>query len=465
MNRRFLALLVTVAAVVADAASVAGQAPAWTPPLGPDGHPDLQGIWLNNSATPLERPKALEGRQSLTDEEVVELRRRADRLFKNTNADFAAGDAVFLAALADIDRFKSATSTGTTFEMIEREFDNRTSLIVDPADGRIPCADCRSAAESGRRSPRFVGVQPEGPEDLNQIERCSDLWCAEAQRKQHRRRSTWLLRDRANAFVHHAVSRGDTRSTHRQPGRATAPAAVGPSMGRGFPGTMGGDRRSSSTPPTSCRRATSWGRRTTCIWSNDSHASRPIESTIRSPSTIRPRGRSPGRLVIRLKQSAERLYRVRLPRRQLRNPPRHLRWSARRRKGAVNEMLRLLRQGEREERVAGRDRDVLAAVDRKAHRRGLNRGAERHVPQVAACLRVERDEIALSVAGEHQSAGGGEHAGPGVGELRELPPHGARFGIDGADSAVRPSPREPGRTRCRCTAGPADAAARAFRRT
>ena len=151
MNRRVLVSLLTLAAVVAGAASMAGQAPAapagpgrthpidaWTPVLGPDGHPDLQGVWLNSSATPLERPKALEGRPSLTDEEVAELRRRADRLFKNPNVDFAAGDAVFLAALADIDRFTSTTATGTTSEMIEREFDNRTSLIVDPPDGRIP---------------------------------------------------------------------------------------------------------------------------------------------------------------------------------------------------------------------------------------------------------------------------------------------------------------------------------------
>jgi hypothetical protein len=184
MNRRFLALLVTLAAVVAGAASIAGQAPAastgpgrmrpidaWTPPFGPDGHPDLQGVWLNNSATPLERPKALEGRQSLTDKEVAELRRRADRLFKNTNADFAAGDAVFLAALADIDTFKSATATGTTFEMIEREFDNRTSLIVDPPDGRIPSLTAEAqqrkvATNAMRRRP------PEGPEDLNHVERC-----------------------------------------------------------------------------------------------------------------------------------------------------------------------------------------------------------------------------------------------------------------------------------------------------
>src|SRR5262245_47609691 len=126
MSCRSLALWVTVAAAVSGAPSVSGQASAaspggkkaldaWSPVLGPDGHPDLQGVWLNNSATPLERPKQLEGRATLTDEEVAELRQRADRLFKNTNADFAGGDAVYLAALANIDRFKSATATGTTF--------------------------------------------------------------------------------------------------------------------------------------------------------------------------------------------------------------------------------------------------------------------------------------------------------------------------------------------------------------
>src|SRR5204862_3724224 len=170
MNRALLTWLATFATLVMGVASLAGQT-QWTPPLGPDGHPDLQGVWLNYSATPLERPKALEGRQSLTDDEVNELRTRADRLFKNTNADFAGGDAVFLAALANVDHFKSATATGTTFEMIEREFDNRTSLIVDPPDGRIPpltaeAEQRRAAAGAMRRR------TPEGPEDLTHVERC-----------------------------------------------------------------------------------------------------------------------------------------------------------------------------------------------------------------------------------------------------------------------------------------------------
>ena len=172
MSRRFFTSVAALAVVIAMAPPIAGQAPAnWTAPLGRDGHPDLQGVWLNSSATPLERPPALAGKQMLTDEEVAELRRRADRLFKNTNADFPAGDAVFLAALADVDRFKSATATGSTSEMIEREFDNRTSLIVDPPDGRIPPltaqAQERAAASRARRQ-----RPAEGPEDFTQVERC-----------------------------------------------------------------------------------------------------------------------------------------------------------------------------------------------------------------------------------------------------------------------------------------------------
>lgn len=172
MRHRFFARLAALAVVITVPSSIAGQAPAgWTAPRGPDGHPDLQGIWLNNSATPLERPPALAGKPTLTDAEVADLRTRADRLFKNTNADFAAGDAVFLAALADIDRFKSSTATGTTYEMIEREFDNRTSLIIDPPDGRIPplTADARervAAQRAHRQRPA------EGPEDFTQVERC-----------------------------------------------------------------------------------------------------------------------------------------------------------------------------------------------------------------------------------------------------------------------------------------------------
>ena len=151
--------------------------PAWTPPRTLDGHPDVQGFWSNNIATPLERPLELNGRATLTDEEVAAMKKKAHELFAG-NGDAAFGDAVFQVVWANVHGTKTGfvSTDGETGDYssvwtVEREWDNRTSLITDPADGRIPALT--PEGQKRRDAIREVRRQrPGGPEDRSLAERC-----------------------------------------------------------------------------------------------------------------------------------------------------------------------------------------------------------------------------------------------------------------------------------------------------
>ena len=148
--------------------SVAASAQSWTPPKNAFGQPDLEGVWLSNAITPLERPKALEGRDRLTDAEVAEFKRRAARLFREDgDSDFAAGDGIFLALLANPERYTNPNATHGSDGMIDLAFDNRTSLVVNRPDGRLPAPTTegrkrQQAAAAAFQDP-FVPADTGGP--------------------------------------------------------------------------------------------------------------------------------------------------------------------------------------------------------------------------------------------------------------------------------------------------------------
>ncbi len=115
---------VVVAVALAWLAPLAGQsgAPAGYTAKTPWGDPDLQGIWDNGTPTPLERPTDLADKEFLTD---AEWKQRADEV-----ANRAASRPASAAADVELAYDNEWWDRGTPLK--------RTSLIVDPANGRLP---------------------------------------------------------------------------------------------------------------------------------------------------------------------------------------------------------------------------------------------------------------------------------------------------------------------------------------
>ncbi len=137
------------------AVELSGQAK--TPARTPGGHPNLEGMWTNVTITPLERPRDLAGKAYFTDEEaaayekrVIERRDAADP----ESADTVADPVVWW------ERGMHVVST------------LRTSLIIDPVDGRLPPLT-GEAQKRMQESRAYTRTHPaDGPEDRSLQERC-----------------------------------------------------------------------------------------------------------------------------------------------------------------------------------------------------------------------------------------------------------------------------------------------------
>ena len=153
-------LVVAVVGLVAVPVSAAAQeAPrtAW-------GDPDLQGVWDFRTLTPLERPEELGDKAFLTAEEATE-REQAEfdrnlRLWEQTPRTAVAGDNVGGYNNFWMDR-------GTT--VIETR---RTSLVIDPPNGRLPELTEEGQARAQIPLGSFTVEFPESYTDLSTYDRC-----------------------------------------------------------------------------------------------------------------------------------------------------------------------------------------------------------------------------------------------------------------------------------------------------
>ncbi|MEE2778818.1 MAG: hypothetical protein VYE73_18915 [Acidobacteriota bacterium] len=138
--RRLLIVTVLITGLMAPGALAAEAADeSWSLPRTAFGHPDFQGVWANNNATPLERPAAWADRETLSDAELQDLIKAAQEV-SGPGEDALFADQLVLAAI-EKDKAKSydpATGNYNGFWVSDRDFSNRTSLVTDPPNGRVP---------------------------------------------------------------------------------------------------------------------------------------------------------------------------------------------------------------------------------------------------------------------------------------------------------------------------------------
>ena len=146
-------LLVWIAPAAIPAQSRPAGSRAWSHPRTSWGDPDLTGYWTNTTTTPLQRPADLAEKALLTPEELA---KRSAEVAARQNADQAPR--------------KGDPGTYNDFWFERGALGNRTSLVIDPPDGRVPALTPEAQKLAADRR---AGKGPaDSPEDRSAFERC-----------------------------------------------------------------------------------------------------------------------------------------------------------------------------------------------------------------------------------------------------------------------------------------------------
>jgi hypothetical protein len=163
--------VMTAALVLGCVVATLGQTRSWTPARTPDGQIDIEGVWDFSTITPLERPAGLEDKATFTAAEAASFEREENLRQNRDLIDPKKGGLQYLpGSVIPYNEFwyeRGNRIVGT----------RRTSLIVDPPDGRIPplTADAKQKQDADAamaREEQLGRVRADSPQARSLVDRC-----------------------------------------------------------------------------------------------------------------------------------------------------------------------------------------------------------------------------------------------------------------------------------------------------
>lgn len=164
--------MLALALLVAGAGATAQESGSYVVPRTIDGQPDLQGVWANNTITPVERPAVFGDKAVLTDEDVEFLNRRIAEITAQDGDALFGGGVLEAAFSGEVQSYDPSTGNYDQSWMAQRAVHRRTSQIIDPPDGKYPPRTEAAIAMAADRREYREAHPADSWEDRPLSERC-----------------------------------------------------------------------------------------------------------------------------------------------------------------------------------------------------------------------------------------------------------------------------------------------------